>query len=435
VFRCKKEFCNVARPIGSMRNLLPDLLRGWFGPDAGHPGTTFLVRFGHSPDGWWVEPIKAEPQAPEHSGLITWYPTLAAAAGAGAGSAHQAPKTSAVRLPVVASGELFAVRASGSSMDGGHSPIRDGDWCVLRWMRGAPVGSLRDRVVLVQSMTQDEGMRFQLKRMVAREDSWWFVSDAADGPEFPAEANTTVLARVETVIRPESLGPVPGALMTEEQIARTFGDSTETRTDRIDGHRVLWIEAPGRLHAPDRIDDRSEHLPGETAYVFTRVANDLPWRYGGVARWNSGEECWSCEAVDHATWKVLGQGRSASRTLSDAVIPRVDAWVDALTRAPGVGAVVSVDGRNLRLMRRTPGGGVVIDGNDGGFAPRSVSRTDLAWVLVAADDVAANGGLLDEARVNRLRYLEGTPKVATRWIDTGWAIRLWRLAGGETNRN
>jgi hypothetical protein len=39
--------------------------------------------------------------------------------------------------------------------------------------------------------------------------------------------------------------------------------------------------------------------------------------------------------------------------------------------------------------------------------------------------------VLDEARVNRLRYLDGTPKDATRWIDTGWAIRLWRLSGGD----
>jgi hypothetical protein len=43
---------------------------------------------------------------------------------------------------------------------------------------------------------------------------------------------------------------------------------------------------------------------------------------------------------------------------------------------------------------------------------------------LAAADVAANGGVLDEARVNRLRYLEGTPKGSTRWIDTGWAIAM-----------
>lgn len=33
-----------------------------------------------------------------------------------------------------------------------------------------------------------------------------------------------------------------------------------------------------------------------------------------------------------------------------------------------------------------------------------------------------NGGLIDEERVNRLRYLEGTPKASTRWVDTGWGL-------------
>ena len=64
---------------------------------------------------------------------------------------HEAPDAATVRLPMVASNELFAVRAAGGSMDGGRAPIRDGDWCVLRWMRGAPVEAMRDRVVLVQS--------------------------------------------------------------------------------------------------------------------------------------------------------------------------------------------------------------------------------------------------------------------------------------------
>ncbi|AUX42551.1 uncharacterized protein SOCE26_039840 [Sorangium cellulosum] len=44
--------------------------------------------------------------------------------------------------------------------------------------------------------------------------------------------------------------------------------------------------------------------------------------------------------------------------------------------------------------------------------------------MVARDEVRKNGGLLDEQRVNRLRYLEGTPRGATRWIDTGWALLL-----------
>ena len=82
------------------------------------------------------------------------------------------------------------------------------------------------------------------------------------------------------------------------------------------------------------------------------------------------------------------------------------------------------DGKRCRIVERTAGG-VRIDGGEGGFAARRVSVTDLAWVILAADAVAEQGGVLDEARVNRLRYLEGTPRKSTRWIDTGWAIVLF----------
>jgi hypothetical protein len=52
-------------------------------------------------------------------------------------------------------------------------------------------------------------------------------------------------------------------------------------------------------------------------------------------------------------------------------------------------------------------------------------------VIVADDEVAEHGGILDEARVNRVRYLEGVPKGSTRWIDTGWAIAAWHAAKGR----
>src|SRR5437773_439213 len=83
--------------------------------------------------------------------------------------------------------------------------------------------------------------------------------------------------------------------------------------------------------------------------------------------------------------------------------------------AGGVGWV-GRDGRRWRIMGRTAGG-VRMDGGEGGFAARQVSVTDVGWVLVAAEDVEGAGGILDEARVNRVRYLEWTPKESTRWID------------------
>ena len=84
----------------------------------------------------------------------------------------------------------------------------------------------------------------------------------------------------------------------------------------------------------------------------------------------------------------------------------------------------------FRVLARSSSGGLQIDGGPGGFQARSLSVTDLAWVLVAREYATQHGALLDEVLVNRLRYLEGTPRGSTRWIDTGHALRLLAAAGG-----
>ncbi len=48
---------NVAREPGGDQNILPQLMRSWFGPDAGLPGTYFQVRFSHEPDGLHIAPL------------------------------------------------------------------------------------------------------------------------------------------------------------------------------------------------------------------------------------------------------------------------------------------------------------------------------------------------------------------------------------------
>ena len=90
--------------------------------------------------------------------------------------------------------------------------------------------------------------------------------------------------------------------------------------------------------------------------------------------------------------------------------------------------MVESEGRRFRVIGEALQGGLRIAGEPGTFKERTVSLTDLAWVLVAREDVTSHGGVLDEARVNRTRYLEGTPKGVTRWIDTGWALRLLNYA-------
>jgi superfamily II DNA or RNA helicase/diadenosine tetraphosphate (Ap4A) HIT family hydrolase len=139
-FRFAKEYCNVARPAGTARNQLPDLMRRWFGPRAGQPGTAFEVRFHRSPDGLWVEPVQiAVTELATRRGVVA-YPDLRAAAGHALGSVEPG-SSDLVLLPIETQDpDLFAVRVAGTSMDGGGAPLHDGDWAVMRVARGAPAG-------------------------------------------------------------------------------------------------------------------------------------------------------------------------------------------------------------------------------------------------------------------------------------------------------
>lgn len=116
--------------------------------------------------------------------------------------------------------------------------------------------------------------------------------------------------------------------------------------------------------------------------------------------------------------------RTSSRPLPAGARERAKALTNEIFSKFGAGAVVERSGRRLRIVARTDSGGLRVDGGPDGFSERTISTIDIAWVLIARDDVHRSGGQLDELRVNRLRYIEGTPESSTRWLDTRWAILL-----------
>ena len=56
-FKLMKIACNSAQTVGQPGNRLPELLREWFGPDAGKPGTQFRVQFTRGSGEWRVGPV------------------------------------------------------------------------------------------------------------------------------------------------------------------------------------------------------------------------------------------------------------------------------------------------------------------------------------------------------------------------------------------
>jgi superfamily II DNA or RNA helicase/diadenosine tetraphosphate (Ap4A) HIT family hydrolase/HKD family nuclease len=420
-FRFAKIAVNVAHPVGRASNELPDLLRRWFGPAAGRPGTDARVRFRPSPDGWWIEPLGQVVNLATERGRFPSFPSLRAAAG-WRGAAELDPVAEEVLLPGPLDDASFAVRVSGSSMDGGSRPLRDGDWAVFAWARGLGLGALEGRVALVALGDADEGQELHIKRVVRDGAVHALRSDNPAHPTRPA-GGAVPYARLVRAVRPEDLAPPEGEALPS--IADRFGLSAEPRgpRSRVDGHLFLLAEGRDALDAPDRwsfpVPDRR---PAETAFVLARVEADAPWRYLGVGRWLEDEAAWSFPAPNLATWRAISSRRSVSRTLGRAAQTEAQRLVERAISLPSPWLVRG--GQRGRVTGRAAGGGLRLEGVEGGFGERTVSLIDLGWAIVAAEDVRVRGGTLDEARVNRLRYLEGTAKGQTRWIDTGWAIAV-----------
>ncbi len=436
-FRFVKIACNVAHPVGSSRNQLPDLMRRWFGPDAGRSGTDYRVRFSPAPEGWWIEPLPlegAEVVPLPTLGRVVAFPSLRAAAGWGSVEATaDTGEAEEVALPVDAKADTFAVRASGSSMHGWRSEIRDGDWLLMRYCRSLGLGALQSRVALIARGDPEEGVDYHLKRVVDAGAGLVLRSDSPDVEDRPVQRGDEPIAQLLRRIRPEELAPEQGSVLREDELARAFRirEAPSGRISRVDGHLFLMLEGRGSLVAPDRLELHvHDRRPGETAFVLGRVEEGR-WTCLGVGRWLADEGAWAIPEVAFATWRALGEGRTASRRLEPRWLEAARGLAERVVEVVRPDWVQEYEGRRFLVVGRAARGGLRIASPDGAFGERTLSLTDLAWVLMAREHAQRAGLVLDEALVNRLRYLDGTPRGSTRWIDTGWGLALLGSVAGD----
>ena len=195
VFRFVKVACNVAHPADAAsapgNNALPALLRDWFGPDAGLPGTNFEFEFAAIDGSWTLAPTKSPGWQPGDSGselppnhqrssgsappfdLLTSPPPTARyttrvpvydlTAAAGFWGPESVPEEIGwTEVPGVSlKPGMFVARVTGTSME---PLIPDGSWCLFR---PCPAGSREGRIVLVQLGTDgagENGGRFTVKK-------------------------------------------------------------------------------------------------------------------------------------------------------------------------------------------------------------------------------------------------------------------------------
>ena len=217
VFKLVKIACNVAGPVGDNSNQLPELLRTWFGPQAGLPGTVHQVRFQWDGEHWTIGPLSgmvggtadtvtanasvssvgdvvttsvapAEPDRNEDRGQVgpgnwerleldpgeraryrTHVPVYDLTAAAGGWGPEGSPtelgwlRVSGQRLEP----GMFVARVIGRSME---PRIPDGAWCLFR---PCPAGSRQGRLLLVQVNTHldpEDGGRYTVKQYYSRKN-------------------------------------------------------------------------------------------------------------------------------------------------------------------------------------------------------------------------------------------------------------------------
>jgi hypothetical protein len=56
-----KVALNVIRRPGDDKNVIAEIMRGWFGADAGMPGTNHSVAFEHTAERWTMRPVARRP--------------------------------------------------------------------------------------------------------------------------------------------------------------------------------------------------------------------------------------------------------------------------------------------------------------------------------------------------------------------------------------
>jgi SOS-response transcriptional repressor LexA len=210
VFRFVKVACNVAHPADAAsargNNALPALLRDWFGPDAGLPGTNFEVDFTSIDGQWSAAPLSSRPEIgawhegsaecqasfsgtpidaappppltdspPPAARYTTHVPVYDLTAAAGFWGPESVPEEIGwTEVPGVSlKPGMFVSRVTGTSME---PLIPDGSWCLFR---PCPAGSREGRIVLVQLGTDcagENGGRFTVKQYHSEKtvtaDSW-----------------------------------------------------------------------------------------------------------------------------------------------------------------------------------------------------------------------------------------------------------------------
>lgn len=185
--RFMKEFLNVMGMTGRKGNVLPEILRKWFGPMAGQPGTSYFVTFEHVGEHFIMRPediqVRAKVIPLPNLQRVPFYKELRAACGAFKSGIQNNDSIEKDTIDIATTrrsidlNKHFITVADGSSMDGGTTPIKDGDLVLMEWTTAVSPSDIMGRICLVEKLESDDTSSFAIKRIKKEGNSYYLKSE------------------------------------------------------------------------------------------------------------------------------------------------------------------------------------------------------------------------------------------------------------------
>ncbi|OBA95582.1 restriction endonuclease subunit R [Mycolicibacterium fortuitum] len=273
----------VASRADASGNALPGLLRGWFGPSAGHPGTSHRVLLEQMDGAFLVRPDDSA-RADVQIDYVPLFGDYTVACGPGAQTswtdhaATEIPVRRASGQPLTPSSH-FVCFAQGNSMDGGAEPLRHGDPLLFEWITGGSARDYLGQTVLVETADKS-GVAGTLK--ILRRDGGAYMLESNSPSVSPIEGRSDMrpVARLVSRLDQQEINPLAsriGEQFKSTDVPPLYGEVYNPGNWRsghvsLDKHTILFVTLQKRA---DRTQ-YAEHFEGPDVFVWSSQLSTKP---------------------------------------------------------------------------------------------------------------------------------------------------------------
>ncbi|MGV0778596.1 DUF3427 domain-containing protein [Mycolicibacterium elephantis] len=279
-----KGALTVATRKDATGNALPGLLRGWFGPSAGHPGTSHAVEIEQNEGAvLLMRPSKTDASEIEMD-YVPFFGDYTVACGPDAPTSWS--NHAGMEIPIRKRSNLaltpsshFVCFARGDSMDGGPNPIRHGDPLLFEWITGGSARDYVDQSVLVETAGKS-GVSSSLKVLRRANAGYLLESTNPAVPPIEGRSEMRPVARLLRKLDQTDINPLAtriGEQFKSMDIPPLYGEVYNPGNWRsghvsLRNHAILFVSLEKR---PDR-PQYTEHFEGPDIFVWSSQISTSP---------------------------------------------------------------------------------------------------------------------------------------------------------------